>query len=779
MSRSRCFRTTALGALLSGLALAPSLAIAQDVIVLPHPRRPAPPAVHTKLAQVSTEIRDGVATTTLRQVLHNDGGTVAEADWMLPIEGAAVDRFTMTMNGQVVEAEVLDSNKAREVYEAIVRRMRDPGLLEYAGQGCLRARVFPIPPGGDVEVTVRFTQVLEATAGLHRFAFPLRVLGLSGKAPDRLGVDVQIHSKRPIKSVFSPLAGIDVVRKDDHEARASLELDGARMPERDFELFYGVDDGAFGLDLLTWRASPSQDGHFLLMVTPRHEWPDPAGTVRVVQFVLDTSGSMQGEKIEQARRALRFFVESLRPTDRFNIVPFSTEARPFFAQPVAADAEHRADALDRIAKIEARGGTNIEEALGFALRNALPTDVAQGATLVPITVFLTDGLPTIGRTDPKELLQGFTAANQAGARVFVFGVGQDVNTKLLDTIAQDHGGDRDYVRAGEDLEIKTSALFDKLSHPVMTDVALVFDGIDAHELEPKALGDLFRGSRILIAGRYRGDGHHAIRLRGKVNGEQKEFVYEATFPKVADQFDFVPVLWAKRRIGTLLDAIRLNGQNPELVAEVQRLGKEYGLVTPYTSHLIVEEGMQIAQWRGVLPPARPATGDDAFAAFGDNESVERAVRELARGGAVAPTDATPAPAQLGRGLREEGRRARDRLEDLPAAEASGAEAVDRSVLTLALTRAAPGAQSTEAQGSAARLVVHRIGDRVFHLVGGAWIDRDYRPEMKGTERRIVAFSDDWFALSREHPELAKVLAFSTHLVVIVDGAPIEIVEPTE
>src|SRR5690606_2625272 len=181
-----------------------------------------------------------------------------------------------------------------------------------------------------------------------------------------------------------------------------------------------------------------------------------------------------------------------------------------------------------------------------------------------------------------------------------------------------------YVREGEDIEVKTSALFTKLSHPVLTDVTLHFDGLEVFDVEPKQLPDLFKGSRLVVLARYRGEGHHAVRLRGTLDGAVREFVYETDFPAAAHEHDFVPVLWAQRRVATLLDAIRINGAAPELVEGVRRLGREYGIVTPYTSHLIVEEGMQIARFRGVEPMDSNAFYLDRYDGAGVTRDLERA-----------------------------------------------------------------------------------------------------------------------------------------------------------
>ncbi len=740
---------------------------------------PLPARVRATSLRIQAALIDGVATTDVRQVFRNDGDMVEEGTWLLPIPaGAAADRFTMTIDGREVPGEVLTAAQARQVYEDIVRAQRDPGLLEYLGTGCLRARIFPIPPRGEVTVLVRYREVLARAAGLHQWTYALRAAGLGGGAPEKLSVDVTIRSRTPLKNVYSPLPGADVQRKSDHEARLTLETATGRLPERDVTVFYGLSEADFGLHLLAHRRA-HEPGYFLMLLAPKHEWPEPANTRRVITFVLDTSGSMQGQKIEQARAALRFFLRSLRPIDLFNVVPFSTEARPFFAAPVPAGADNVAAAVAKTDEIEARGGTNIEDGLRVALAQAPPA-AAPGTTSLPIVVFLTDGLPTVGTTDVEQLLAQVAQGNAQRARIFAFGVGHDVNSRLLDRIAEDSRGERDYVREDESIEVKTGDLFTKLSHPVMSSVELTSD-IDGFDLFPRRTPDLFKGSRLLVAGRYRGDGARAIRLKGIVNGAPVELVFEATFPAQASEHDFVPPLWAERKVAFLLDQIRLNGHKPELVDEVTRLGKEFGIVTPFTSNLIVEEGMRIAQVRGLAPQSDGRLQLYGFDGFDDD--VRRVYRELARAGAVPPPEAADAPAagealrRLGERADEEAKAARDKLDGLARTEV-GRAAVDNSLALRLLqqTPTAAPAPDLDAQDGSAALMRRRIKDRTFYLAGGVWVDSAFREEMRPRTHKVAAFSADYFALRRERPEVAAYLAFSTRLLLVLDNGEVVEVE---
>ena len=449
--------------------------------------RPWRPVVKTESTRVKVKILDGVADTTVAIKFRNDGPRQAEKILILPLpKGATADRIEMEVGGKLQKGELLTKQKALQIYSSIVRSRKDPALLEYYGQDLLRLRVFPIPSRGTQLVTVRFRLLLPESGGLSSYEFPTRAI-----EGGSFSMEIELESSKAMKNVYSPLSGMDISRNGDYKAKASFECKG--RPQRDPILFYGLSDRDFGLNLLTYKKKGQKEGYFLLMLAPKRKWDKASEIQKSVTFVIDTSGSMQGKKIEQAKGALRFFLQSLNKNDRFNLVPFSTEARPFATQPVIASKTKIAEALAFVTNIEARGGTNIHEALNVALAaNALDKHV-------PMLVFLTDGLPTVGETNIQRILADSKKANRTKTRIFVFGVGKDVNTKLLDQLSADSGGTRDYVADDENIEVKTSALFEKLAHPVMTDLELEIGKISWNRLVPRKLGDLFRGSRLVLA----------------------------------------------------------------------------------------------------------------------------------------------------------------------------------------------------------------------------------------------------------------------------------------
>ncbi|MEM7396563.1 MAG: VWA domain-containing protein, partial [Verrucomicrobiota bacterium] len=343
---------------------------------------------------------------------------------------------------------------------------------------------------------------------------------------------------------------------------------------------YGVSKKDFGLNLLA-SAKGKDDGYFMMMLSPTVMPKEDMIIEKDVTFVFDTSGSMAVRKMDQAREALKYCVARLNKEDRFNVVRFSTDVESFRDKLVKANKKNRKEALEFVEDLQARGGTDINGALEAAMH--MNHEKGRPYSIV----FLTDGKPTIGETDTSSILENLSGCGPESSRIFVFGVGEKVNTHLLDQISGNHGGVSQYVQPEEDIEVKVSSFVDKISTPVLANLALEVKNVDLNRMHPKKIPDLFGGQQITLFGRYKGDGHVAIKLTGEVNGEKKEYVYEATFPKKQVGHDFIARLWGTRRVGYLLDEIRLHGEAAELKDEVIQLSKEYGIMTPYTSCLVV------------------------------------------------------------------------------------------------------------------------------------------------------------------------------------------------
>jgi Ca-activated chloride channel family protein len=432
------------------------------------------------------------------------------------------------------------------------------------------------------------------------------------------------------------------------------------------------------------------------------------------------------DKIGQARRALAFCLKSLAPEDRFAVVDFSTTARSFRPDLTPAAAEKVAAAVEYVQGLQARGGTNIQEALTTALKMG-------GRGERPyFVVFLTDGLPTMGEEDPKALSDMVRKLASDRVRLFTFGVGHDVNAVLLDRLAEDNRGDRAYVAPGEDMELKVSSFYTKISCPMLSDVKVSLAKANTYDEFPRQAPDLFRGSQISVVGRYRSPGPVAIQVSGKVNGQPREFTFEATLADSDRTHDFLPRLWAVRKVGWLLDEIRLRGEKAELKDEVVRLSKEHGILTPYTSYLVTEDSP-----RGPRAP-RPLP-----------EVVFREVRER-RAAAAKGAAASTLEAQVGAGAVAASR-------DVQALRAGDAEAAETAWL-----------------GKERDAAVRQVGDRTFYFDGVRWVVSAY--DGKQETKKVAYFSDEYFQLIRRHPALARAFALGDRVIAELDGVFYEVVE---
>jgi Ca-activated chloride channel family protein len=554
-----------------------------DFQLRPGQVNPALFPLESRSTKIETRIFDQTATTTIDQVFFNPTGRRLEAYFLFPVpKDVVISKFTMNINGKMQEAELLDAAKARQIYEQIVRKAQDPALLEYYNRGMFRVRIFPIEPNSEQRIQLTYSETLQRDNGTISYNFPLNTAKYSAKPLNNLSMRVIIEGSSKIKTVYCPSHEAEIIRKDDKNATVGFEMKNVR-PDRDFELYFNMDNSKFGFSMLNYKEG-KDDGYFFLNISPG------MGEIKEIVhkdivFVMDKSGSMSDKKMDQAKKALKFCIENLNQGDRFELIPFSTEASPLFGEVSDFNAENKKKAIERIDALKAIGGTNIDEALQLAL-----TSQKSKAERPFFIIFMTDGKPTIGETQEDALLNKIKGMNKNNVRIFTFGIGTDLNTHLLDKMTEMTRGHRSYVLEDEDIEIKVSDFYEKASSPVLTDVKISFDkSVEISDVYHKELPDMFKGGTLSLMGRYNGSGKSLLTLTGKVNGQEMKFTYELNFEKEQTRHSFIPSLWASRAVGYLLDQIRLHGENKELVDEVVRLAKKHGIITPYTSYLILED----------------------------------------------------------------------------------------------------------------------------------------------------------------------------------------------
>lgn len=565
--------------------------------------------LHLEDQDITVELNDHVAKTYIKQTFKNDTDRDLAGTYLFPLpEDATFSSFALHIDGKPIEGQILAAAEARQQYETIVRSMVDPGLLEYADYKTVRARIFPIPKHGTKTVELEYTQLIKADGGMFKYRFPLK--SANSDAVNNTKISMKLASKNGLRTIWSPTHVISTNREGDNKAKIGLETQG-EVAEKDFLLFYTVSDKELAASLLTHRVN-DENGYFLMALNP----PLKAKTVvnKDVVLVADSSGSMRGEKMNQARAALKYFVESLNDGDRFSLVDFNTDAEAFAPHLLEATAENKKKALSFIEDLEARGGTNISDAIsvGSGILNEKP-DAARPAYLV----LMTDGQPTVGVTDSAKLIEGVKSARDI--RLFDFGVGYDVNTQLLNKLAAQHHGTSQYVDPDESLETALSNFYDKIKSPVLSDVQIAYDGIDVKDIYPRDVKDMFAGTQVLLLGRYKGGADATVKLTGKENGVPRAYSFPMAFATSEAGHSYLPRMWAMRRIGHLTEVAQANDDNKEVVDEIVELSKRHGIISAYTSFLATDpnEGNAWRQAAAIRNGARWAPGSaDSLETFG-------------------------------------------------------------------------------------------------------------------------------------------------------------------
>ncbi|MCX5713102.1 MAG: VWA domain-containing protein, partial [Candidatus Omnitrophica bacterium] len=508
------------------------------------------------------------------------------------------------------------------------------------------------------------------------------------------------------------------------QATATYE-DKNVKPDKNFILHYTVSDKDVGLNLMTYRKS-AEDGYFMLLVSPGQL--ENRAMDKDIIFVIDSSGSMSGEKIGQAKDALRYCINNLKPGDRFSIVNFSTGISSFEDSLVTATKDKVNAALNFINDISGSGGTDINDALLTAFR------MFNDPQRPRMIVFLTDGEPTEGVVGLKDIVENVKQANTLKTRIFVFGVGDNVNTHLLDKLAQVNRGISEYVLPNENIELKLTSFYRKISEPVLSDISIDFAGIKTKDLYPKDLPDIFKGSQLVVVGRYINSGPAKITLKGKINGAQKDFIYDVDFSEQDQTSDFIPRIWATRKIGYLLSEIRFTGANDELKNEIERLSKEFGIITPYTSFILDASQKQSSDSLG------------AHTSFYE-QSYSKGMLGVSQSRGLSGSN-------LGT--------------ELTMRVSAGANAVK-------LAQGIGDMQSSAVLSASAALTVKQAGDKTFRIRDdGVWVDSSFKEGSKLI--KVKYLSKEYFELLHKTALVAKYLSLGKNIIVVVDGQAYQVIE---
>lgn len=559
------------------------------------PRDGSPP-IEVESQRVSATLIDGLARTTVRQTFVNPHGRALEALYVFPVpNGATLVDVAMEVGGQRLEGLVVERQKARQVYDSIVRRKRDPALVEQIGRNKFRLSVFPVLPSEPTVVELTWIEHVPLAAGTYRYVYPL-ALAESGTSTRRdLTFGLTVQSSASVVSATSPTADMDVVRRGSHDVLATLERSRARL-DSDLVVEVGIAVGEPSLDVRTFRDSKG-NGYFAAVVTP------PSATTkqripRDILLMIDTSGSMRGIKMDQALVAARDVVERAHDVDRLNVVPFSSSVQPFAEAPVPLTAENRKRLHSFIGTLGAAGATALGDAVAFA------AEMPAAAGRVRTVVLLTDGQPTIGETDPTKIVESARRSGEAGTRIFTFGVGQDVDSALLEGIGKAARGTAEVFRPGGEIASRISRFLHRTSVPVMADLLITGDGAQLLEVLPRPLPDVHLGEQAVITGRFRGEGSAHIVVSGRLADRGFNLKQKVELPAQPAGSVAVRDLWARRKIDYLESALRLRSgladdayyaaldagsyaTTDEIVQEIVNVSIDCAVQSAYASFLVL------------------------------------------------------------------------------------------------------------------------------------------------------------------------------------------------
>ena len=683
-------------------------------------------------------LADRVLRYEITEIFRNDGGAVAEADYVFPLPaGAAFEDLKLSINGELVSGETMSADKARGIYEEIVRRQRDPALVEWMGSGMLRARIFPIQPGEEKRVVVRFQSVAMREGDALRIDYRRgsEPTGRSGGVVTRPVGRIAHDTFEETGATWSRFAFIfprsetyGTPYSPTHTLRAADDARNRRVEARgtagDVTILLPLRrPDVASMSVLT-HATGSEPGFALIALTPPRQ--ATRVTPRDVTFVLDVSGSMSGRKLVQAKAAGEAILASLRPSDRFRLIDFSTDVREFRQGWTAATSDNLRSARRYLDGLRADGSTNISEALRTAL------DVTSTDGRLPLVVFVTDGEPTVGERNP-DAIAAIAANNRRDARLFSVGVSTGVNAALVEQLAIQGRGTAHFVRDEESVESSVSLLARRLAEPVLTDVRISANGVRLSRMLPAGPIDVFAGQDLVVLARYDGSGDAVVRLDGRSATGPVTWTTRARFADETRSNAFVARLWAAQRVGWLAAEKRRHGGDLEIDGEIRTLGERFGIPTEFSSYLVLEPGMgRVASGNAV-----PERHDGGVAASAGNATT-----------AAAPVSvATPAAQRF---------------------EAVRASAKQREARSLDMLEDASGRTANT------RLVENRR----FTLANGVWSDA---PLQSG--ERIVhvrAYSPFYFELMRRVAALSpifalgdRVVAHGQRVVIVVDPSGLE------
>jgi hypothetical protein len=582
--------------------------------------------------KVTVDIRDQIARTTIEETFVNHTAGVLEGVFHFPLpEGASISGFAMWIGDQMVEADVVEKQRAREIYEIILQEKRDPGLLEWTGGNIFKARVYPIFGHSEKRVRITYTQVLPLRAGSYRYSYALQSELLQQNPLRELAIDVRLSSAVPLRNVTCPthMARIDQARGSAHVAFAAQQY----MPSRDFEVVIepqrDQQGAAGGLGAVLIPHRRGDDGYFMLqLAAPADDANERAllGDGRPLNLLLlaDTSASMDAGQRKAQAAFLSALLAAVTPRDTLNVAACDVECDWVFEKPVPATPSHLAAAREFLARRTSLGWTDLDRAIASALERSGPDTHI---------VYVGDGIHTAGDGDAAELAKRLRLLHaekgKQGVTCHAVTTGSSYEAAVLRSIASLGSGSLRHISAAEGPAAVALELLGEITAPPVRDLKVELRALRTARVYPEHVPNLAAGTQQVLVGRYLPEGRDQVGevvVTGTRGGQPVRFSAQVKLADAEKGNSFIPRLWARMH----LDHLLARG-GPGVRDEIIALSEEYNILTPYTSLLVLESDADRERFK-VKTRFRMRDGERFFAQGRDNASYELKQRQMKRAG---------------------------------------------------------------------------------------------------------------------------------------------------
>ncbi|HRW92279.1 MAG TPA: VIT domain-containing protein [Thermotogota bacterium] len=725
------------------LCLLPFLSLFADGVILPDPfvhvtsemgwtMNPIRMIDHN----VDIEVHGDVASVSIAETFLNTLPMTVEVIYLFPVpKGAMISDFKMKVGDQEYSGEVLDSAQARQVYQDYVRMQKDPALLEYVDQELVRLTLAPFLPGETRSVSLTYTQVLEKTGNVLKLAYPLKIDALHDAPISTVRISGTIQSNEAIYQVYSPTHAISS-SIDGTQKMASFQFSAdAYLPTSDLVVFFNLGEREVEAYMVP-HFDPEGLNSYMLDILPELNFGQ--SVPKNVVLVLDQSGSMSGTKFYQAREAAKFVINRLGKDDHFNIILFDDQVSAFkLPSEGVVDVSYVPEAISWLNRFDADGMTNIYDALDTALKKMIARAPGSNHYLL----FLTDGLPTEGIQDENRIVANARTLAQKtkNVRIFTFGVGYDVNTYILDLLADQTGGLAFYVTENENIESTIARLYNQISRPVLTDVEISMEGEGLQFFDPVPSKNLvlYQDQPLKIFGRFLGEGVVTVHIRGKLGDGEYENTF--TFNLSPSHNPYIATLWAGRRINELLNLYKLEGPSPELEDQIIHLSKLFGIPTPLTSYVVAQD-VQMDDASGVASAPRSTVSTNG---------VSLKLSTVPPGTTGTSQAAPAAPMFYGKSA---------------VTQSQNQNVMAQSMTMEEYTEAQKELEGAYGGGARSKMLKGKVF--LFDENENSWVDEEFE---ENDVQEVENFSDEYFALMDEFPNLSEWIQLGDKIKIQLDG----------